>query len=497
MRINRAVKRIGEIDPPAVAADLDHLRTAVQGAVSGAGMGGARNDAADAHPAGLLRLERIRYVILDHVAGPPAGDVKKPVVHRQVDIGDQRRHGLEALQQRRKDIGIRRLGRNLGHLPYRPFVALPIPGPDRGGEILEADHTADEAIGLGRIMCRAQFENELMFLSEIDLLQVLALVQIPEMQPPPVFAAEQDFRNQALLEGVGRAPFAGDHGVMAEMPPEVIGQFLRTAVHFPLTHDLETLRIEQENAARRLAFPVAERVDVDAFRTAMDGVQPGISRLFGHLLRLDDLDNLRVTRIGLGVDDMQARRTQAGHDEIAALHMRMRRIRAEARRARVPAEVMQFVTGVGHIDPPDDLRIGRRRRIDVDDRDRVGLHAIGIEGCYIGELLGRRLGCHARRWIERRIRLPACHERPPGYAPASWLWPSVQSAGANVVHLCLRRPYPFRSGAATIGCLGEAPDLTDRSSPGSSRSLSPSHETSCHRVRHPLRPNRHCRHIIE
>src|SRR5215813_14007794 len=40
LRIDRAVERVGEIDPLAVAADLDHLRAAVQRAVRGLGMSG-------------------------------------------------------------------------------------------------------------------------------------------------------------------------------------------------------------------------------------------------------------------------------------------------------------------------------------------------------------------------------------------------------------------------------------------------------------------------
>ena len=106
LRIDRAVERVGEIDPPAVAADLDHLRPAVQRPV-------LRPDAPPAttmppilHLAGQLRVERIGHVVLLHVAGAPAGDVEEAVVHRQVDVGDERRHRLEALQQRRQvDLG--------------------------------------------------------------------------------------------------------------------------------------------------------------------------------------------------------------------------------------------------------------------------------------------------------------------------------------------------------------------------------------------------------
>ena len=60
-------------------------------------MRGARDDAADPHLAGELGVERVGDVVLLQVAGAPAGDVEEPVVHRQVDVGDQRRHALKPL----------------------------------------------------------------------------------------------------------------------------------------------------------------------------------------------------------------------------------------------------------------------------------------------------------------------------------------------------------------------------------------------------------------
>ena len=221
-----------------------------------------------------------------------------------------------------------------------------------------------------------QLEDELMLLAEVDLLQVLALVQIPEVQLAAVFGAEQDFRHEPVLERVGRAPFAGDHRVVAEMPPGVIGELLRPAVDLPAAERLEGLVVHEKNAAGRLALGVAERRDVDALRAAMDRVRARVAGLFGDLLRLDHLDDLRVPRIGLGVEDVDARRAQPRHDQIAPLDMRMRRVRAEAGRAGVPAEMMQLVAGVRHRDA---CRRSANRsllcRIDVDHGDGVGLLA--------------------------------------------------------------------------------------------------------------------------
>jgi hypothetical protein len=121
---------------------------------------------------------------------------------------------------------------------------------------------------------RAQFEHQLVLLAEIDLLHVLALVQVPEMQPAAVFRAEQHLGHQTVLEGVGRAPLAGDHGVVAEMPPEIIGEFLGPAVQLPLAEHVEAVVIEQEDAAGPVALGIGEGVDIDSLRPAVSRVQP-------------------------------------------------------------------------------------------------------------------------------------------------------------------------------------------------------------------------------
>src|SRR5689334_18913341 len=89
LRIDGAVERIGEIDAASVATDLDHLRSAVEFAVLRTRMRGARDDAADPHLAGELWIERVGHVILLQVAGSPARDIEKAVVHGEVDVGDE------------------------------------------------------------------------------------------------------------------------------------------------------------------------------------------------------------------------------------------------------------------------------------------------------------------------------------------------------------------------------------------------------------------------
>src|SRR5262249_18667642 len=116
-----------------------------------------------------------------------------------------------------------------------------------------------------------------------------ALGEIPEVQLAPVFAAEQNLGNEAVLEHVWLAPFARHHGVVAEVPPAVVGELLRAALDLPAAERLEGLVVDDENAARPLAVLVAERGDVDAAGPAMDRVRAGITGLLGEFLRLDRL----------------------------------------------------------------------------------------------------------------------------------------------------------------------------------------------------------------
>src|SRR6516164_10156664 len=153
---------------------------------------------------------------------------------------------------------------------------------------------------------------------------MLALGEIPEMQAPAIFAAQQNLRHQSIFESVRRAPFAGDHGIETKVPPGIVAKLLWAAINFPAAERFERLVIHDKDAARRLAILVAERGHIDAARAAMHGVRPRVASLLGDVLRLDDLDDLRFARVGLGVENINARRPQAWNNQITALNMRMR-----------------------------------------------------------------------------------------------------------------------------------------------------------------------------
>src|SRR6185437_492235 len=75
-----AVKRVGEIDSLAVAADLDQLRPARQRLARPRRMRRPADDAADPHRAGLARVEWVADVVLLQLTGPPARHVQVLVV---------------------------------------------------------------------------------------------------------------------------------------------------------------------------------------------------------------------------------------------------------------------------------------------------------------------------------------------------------------------------------------------------------------------------------
>src|SRR5205814_5083470 len=108
LRVPGRIERVREVDAPAIAADLDHLRSAIEGARFTARMGLAPNDATDRERAAEPRLEGVRYVVLSHLAGSPAAHIEKAVV----EIG--------------------RFGGDLDNLPHLPAFGrvVMLPHPD-------------------------------------------------------------------------------------------------------------------------------------------------------------------------------------------------------------------------------------------------------------------------------------------------------------------------------------------------------------------------------
>src|SRR5271154_3681915 len=79
LRVPRRIQRVREIDATSIAAELHHLRAAVQTTTGIFRMRGATHDAAQMHGAGFLGMKRVGNVILQEFAGAPARNVKETV----------------------------------------------------------------------------------------------------------------------------------------------------------------------------------------------------------------------------------------------------------------------------------------------------------------------------------------------------------------------------------------------------------------------------------
>src|SRR5580704_3258253 len=76
------VQGVGEIDATSIAADLDHLRTSIQGVASIFRMRGSAHDSAQVDGASFPGVKGIGDVILQEFPGAPAGNVEEAVVER-------------------------------------------------------------------------------------------------------------------------------------------------------------------------------------------------------------------------------------------------------------------------------------------------------------------------------------------------------------------------------------------------------------------------------
>ena len=211
--------------------------------------------------------------------------------------------------------------------------------------------------------------------TEIDGLDIPSRAQIPEVDAMAIFVREQILRHDPVLELRGQSPLARHHVIAWQIPPEVIVQFLRAAIDLPPPKHFERLAVHDEDAGRSIGAILAtatERADVNALRSAMDRVGPGVAGLPEDFLRLDNLVNRRLGRIRFGIDDVNAGGPYTGNDEVAALEERVPGERRQRRRAGVPSEMVKLIALVGHRQRVDDLTVGRRSRPYVNHRERVG-----------------------------------------------------------------------------------------------------------------------------
>jgi len=87
---------------------------------------------------------------------------------------------------------------------------------------------------------RPQLERHLVLGAKIDFLEMAALAQVPDVEPVAVVAFDQTFEAEPVLEHIWGAPLAADADVIADVPPEVVGEELgpRSTSHWPSTSKL-------------------------------------------------------------------------------------------------------------------------------------------------------------------------------------------------------------------------------------------------------------------
>src|SRR5262245_21875760 len=96
LRVPRCVEAVGDVDAFAVAADFDHLWSAVERLPWLARMRRAAGDAAEPDRTNFFRIEWVGHVVLEKLAGSPARHVEKSIVDGEIDVGHKRSDGHES-----------------------------------------------------------------------------------------------------------------------------------------------------------------------------------------------------------------------------------------------------------------------------------------------------------------------------------------------------------------------------------------------------------------
>src|ERR1700686_3598103 len=108
--------------------------------------------------------------------------------------------------------------------------------------------------------------------------------QVPHVEPMAIVTFDQALDAEPVLEHVGRAPLAGDRDVVADVPPEIVSEELRTPVDLPLAEYVEVLMVQQEDSAGTTAVRAAHCAHVDRVGAAMERMRAALARALCDLL---------------------------------------------------------------------------------------------------------------------------------------------------------------------------------------------------------------------
>lgn len=171
------------------------------------------------------------------------------------------------------------------------------------------------------------------------------------------------------------------------MPPDVVGEPLRSAVALPGAQHFEAFVVQQGDAARPVrTVRAAQAGQEHAVGAAVECVRTRVSGLGGQLLGLDRFDEAGAGGIGVGVEDVQPGGAQSRNDQVAPRSAVMTGMRQRAR-AGVPAEVVQFVAQAGQLDVGGHAAVHGGFGVGADREQGIRALCGRVEPDDIGELL--------------------------------------------------------------------------------------------------------------
>ena len=289
----------------------------------------------------------------------------------------ERRHRLESLEQRRQHRRIRRLGRDLDHLLASPTR----PSARRGTTVqIELERSfrlrrrrrsrsfvADRAPAAARAPSAARRPGS-------SFCRCVRRRRSHTCSALPYLPASSSSGIDAVLHHVRRPPLARDHRVVAEVPPEVVGEVLRArdrVSHAPRTSNVSWSSMKMPPGPSPSGR--AERIHVDAVGSAVHGVRRRVPGLRASPPRpRSPSRGAAIARIGLGVDDVDARAVRARHDRDTAA--RRAGWARSAHRCELHAFQPKWCSSFppcGKSTLPTSRAVLGRRRIGVDDAERV------------------------------------------------------------------------------------------------------------------------------
>src|SRR6478672_13447731 len=109
-----------------------------------------------------------------------------------------------------------------------------------------------------------QLEWHLVLRPQVQHFAMASFIQVPDMERMSILAAEQQLGIHPVFHHLRRAPFAGDHGVMSQVPPEIVGQVLRSTISLPSSLDLKRFRIKNKDSSWSFAFRGTDGVHIHA-----------------------------------------------------------------------------------------------------------------------------------------------------------------------------------------------------------------------------------------